>query len=232
MPSHITAGWCRLAASAVLTLVVCAAQPAATAPDPQTTAMEQFLARPMPPRQYRALRHLEAAGSGQRGWLDAQTEFVPASGMRYHVVAEGGSGYIRAHVLRSLLDQEQQLIARGATDSVAIDATNYRFDPQGTSEDGLIRIGIRPLRKERALIAGTMFLAPDDGDLVRVEGRLARNPSFWTRKVDVVRSYARINGVLVVSSLDSTAQLRLLGRSSLRMTYQYSEVDHQPASGS
>jgi hypothetical protein len=34
--------------------------------------------------------------------------------------------------------------------------------------------------------------------------------------------------VLMPVSLETTAQLRLLGASELRMTYQYSRVDEQP----
>ena len=195
-------------------------------------AMEKFLTRPVVARQYRALRHLEASGGGQRGWLDAQTEFSPATGMRYEVMGEGGSGIIRSRVLRPLLEQEQQLIAMGATGSVAIDRANYRFSADGTDADGRVQVTLQPLRKDRALIAGTLFLEPHDGDPVRIEGRLAKNPSFWTRRVDVVRSYTRLNDVIVPRSLESTAQLRLFGRSLLRMTYQYSHVDDRPVADS
>ena len=87
---------------------------------------------------------------------------------------------------------------------------------------------MQPRRKERALIAGHMFIKPDDGELVRVEGRLAKNPSFWVSRVEMVRSYQRIKGVLVPVLLESTAQLRLLGGSTLRMTYRYSEIDDRP----
>jgi hypothetical protein len=204
---------------------------ATVAGTPDTTAsvaIDKFLSHPFVPTQYRATRRLEATGSGQRGWLDAQTAFSPAAGMHYEVTAEGGSGLIRARVLRSLLDQERELIATGSAESVSIDRSNYAFAAQGITPDGLVQVALQPLRKHRALIAGTMLLAPDDGDLRRVEGRLAKNPSFWLRKVDVVRSYARINGVLVPLSLQSTAQVRFLGGSSLRMTYQYTEIDNRP----
>src|SRR5688572_19534458 len=174
------------------------------------TAIDKFLARPLVATQYRAIRRLEATGSGQRGWLDAQTEFSPAAGMHYEITAEGGSGLIRSRVLRSLLEQEKELIATG-TAAMAIDRSNYRLSANGVAPDGLVQVTLQPLRKHRALFIGTMFLAPDDGELVRVEGRLAKNPSFWLKKVDVVRSYARINGMLVPVSLQSTAQLRFLG---------------------
>ena len=88
---------------------------------------------------------------------------------------------------------------------------------------------MQPRRKEKPPVIGQLFLSPADGDLVRVEGRLAKNPSFWVSRVNIVRHYARINGALVPVLLESTAQLRLLGRSSLRMSYEYLEVDDQPA---
>lgn len=202
---------------------------AAPMPDPHAVgAMEKFLASPAASRAYRASRRLEAAGSGQRGWLDAETEFSPTAGLRYEIVAEGGSGYIRSRVLRSLLEEERQLIARGGTAGVAISPANYRLTPEDVDQDGLAHVALQPLRKEGPLIIGRMFLAPDDGQLVRVEGKLAKSPSFWITRVNIVRSYQRINDALVPVLLESTAQLRFLGRSTLRMTYRYSIVDGRP----
>ena len=54
-----------------------------------------------------------------------------------------------------------------------------------------------------------------------------QNPSFWVTRVNLVRSYRRINGVIMPVSLDTTAQLRLLGASALRMTYRYSHIDER-----
>jgi hypothetical protein len=89
-------------------------------------------------------------------------------------------------------------------------------------------VSLRPRRKDRSLIDGRMFLTTVNGDLVRVEGRLARSPSFWLTRVNVVRSYRRIDGVVMPVSLETKARLRLLGSSSLRMTYRYSHIDERP----
>jgi hypothetical protein len=190
-------------------------------------AFRNFLALPRIASQYTASRRLEASGRGHRAWLDVETDFSTASGLLYEVTAEGGSGYIRSRVLRSLLDEEQRLIARRAESGVALTTDNYQFAPEGINEQGLAVVGMRPLRKDRGLIAGRMLMSVD-GDLQRVEGRLAKNPSFWVTRVNVVRSYRRINGVLMPVSLDTTAQLRLMGASELRMTYRYSRVDERP----
>jgi hypothetical protein len=211
------------ASAALITVLFPLQRPVASPLNDGVSAMQQFLARPRTVHQYSATRRLEASGSGHRGWLDVLTDFTVASGFQYHVTAEGGSGYIRSRVLRSLLDEEQRVIARGSS-SVAFSTDNYHFTPEGVSEDGLAVVRVRPLRKDRSLIAGRMFLTVD-GDLRRVEGQLAKNPSFWITRVNVVRVYRRINGVLMPVSLETTAQLRLLGSSALRMTYRYSRID-------
>jgi hypothetical protein len=220
----------RLAVAAALAATALALRLfAADVPHPDTVAaMENFLARPATPHQYRAWRHLEASGVGQHGWLEAQTDFTLASGFLYEVTAEGGSGYIRTRVLRSLLDEEQKIIALANTASAAISTDNYQFRPEGVNEEGLAVVGMTPRRKDKALIAGRLLLTPLEGDLVRLEGRLAKNPSFWVARTSVVRSYRRINGVLMPVALETTAQLRLLGSSALRMTYRYSHIDERP----
>jgi hypothetical protein len=190
-------------------------------------AVEQFLARPRVAHDYTATRRLEASGSGRAAWLDVRTDYSPAAGLRYEVTAEGGSGYIRSRVLISLLDEEQRLISQGDEHTVALTTDNYRFMAETVNEDGLATVTVTPLRKDRALIAGRMFLTPA-GELRRIEGRLARNPSFWVTRVDIVRSYRPINGMLMPVLLETKARLRLLGSAGLRMTYRYSTVDEQP----
>jgi len=201
----------------------------AETPDPiAIAALEKFLARPAIAHRYCAARRLEASGGGQRGWIDVRTSFAPDTGFAYEVTAEGGSGYIRKRVLRSLLDEEQRLLGSKST-SAALSAANYRFTPGGLTEDGLAVIALQPLRKDRSLIAGRMLLTRDEGEIVRLEGRLAKNPSFWVTRVDVVRSYQAVSGVILPVSLETTAQLRLLGSSKLGMTYRYSHVDEHAA---
>lgn len=217
---------------AALTLVVLPTLPhAADAPAQEPSAIVgRFLAYPTGPHSYRAHRHLDAAGGGLHASIEANTEYAPSSGLHYEVTSQQGSGIIRSHVLLPLLQQEQQLIARGDARTVALSPENYQFMESGPAGDGLARIALQPLRKERALINGELLVRPDDGQLVRLDGRLAKNPSFWTKRVDVVRLYERINGVLMPVSLESTAQLRLFGKSTLHMTYGYTAIDGHPVS--
>jgi hypothetical protein len=44
-------------------------------------------------------------------------------------------------------------------------------------------------------VYGSVFLEEELADLVRIEGELSKRPSFWTRKVQIMREYRRIDGV-------------------------------------
>ena len=200
----------------------------ATPADRTDNSIRQFLAQDDTQRPYRATRRLEARNGERQGWLEATTGYAPKTGFRYQVTAEGGSGHIRSKVLRAVLEGEAEAIARGETGRSSLDRSNYLFQADGVDDAGLARVLLSPRRKERILLAGRMFLRPEDGGLVRLEGRPAKSPSFWIKNVDIVRSYERILGAVVPVSLESTAQVRLLGRATFRMTYTYVEVDGKP----
>jgi hypothetical protein len=189
-------------------------------------SVEQFLSRREDPRSYSAFRRMNAEnpGSGRSGWLEAVTDFSPEAGFRYEILAEGGSEAIRSKVLRAVLEGEKQLVARGVARS-AIAETNYDFRPDGIDSNGLVKVLLTPRRKETSLINGAMFLSPTDGDLVRVEGKLAKSPSFWVQRVEIKRTYQRIEGVLLPIAVESLAHVRFFGTATLRMTYDYSEID-------
>ena len=158
--------------------------------------------------------------------MDAWTEVDPAGGFRYQIVAQGGSGFIRSHVLSPWLTGEQKMWAAGDPGKAEWTRDNYVFEDQGTSES-LTKLGVTARRNDLLLVNGMIFVDPADADLMRVEGRLSKTPSFWTRRVEVVRRYQRINGVRVPISIDSVAQVLLAGRSTFQMTYEYESINGQ-----
>jgi hypothetical protein len=175
--------------------------------------------------QYRALRRMHAVSErfDHEGWMDAWTE-LDAGGFRYQIVAERGSDTVRNKVLRTLLKREQELIAKGDFGRGDLTPENYEFGPETAGPEGVRYIAIKPKRKDAMLIDGRMVLSPE-GDLLRVEGRLAKNPSFWTSQVDVTRHYARVDGVRVPIATESVAKVKFAGRSRLNVQYEYESVN-------
>jgi hypothetical protein len=192
--------------------------------------LQRFLARADgPPVEYRALRHLEARNDhfGASGWIDAWTEFDRAHGFTFEVVGEGGSAYIRKRVLLAALEGEQRLWASSEPQRASLTPDNYSFHDGGSTPDGLEWLGVKPKRKDVLLVEGSIFIQPDDGELARIEGRLSKAPSFWTRRVEIVRQYQRIGGVRVPVAIESVAHVLIAGRSTFRMTYEYETINGQ-----
>lgn len=183
--------------------------------------------RVTPDTRYRAVRHLEAGTErGTKGWLSAVTEFDAQSGFRYHVMSEGGSERIRNRVLRRILEAETEWTSKEEASKAALTDLNYVFQSCQPTGD-LVRVSMAPRRKESRLVDGELFLTPEEG-LVRLEGTLAKSPSFWIRRVDVVWLYRAIEGVTLPVHVESTADVRFVGRSTFAMTYDYQMVNGQP----
>ncbi len=162
---------------------------------------------------------------GASAWMDVWTDADRATGFRYDVAAEGGSGPIRRRVFRAALDAEQKMWREGEPARAGVDHTNYSFADNGDEDGGLASLAITPKRKDVLLVDGSIFVTRDDGDLVRIEGRLSKTPSFWTRRVEIVRRYGRIGGAHVPVETESVAQVLVAGRSTFRMTYEYETVN-------
>ena len=178
---------------------------------------------------YRAFRRMHAKSEkfNQEGWLDAWTE-LDATGFRYTIVSERGSDYIRNKVLKAVIQREQEIVAGGA-DRAALTEENYTFS-EIKPEDGLRYVLLKPKRKDVMLVEGRMVLDADNGDLLRVEGKLSKNPSFWTSLVNVIRHFAKLDGVRVPVSTESVAKVKFAGQSRLDVFYEYESINGRKVS--
>ena len=218
---------CALNSFIALTAVACGHVVIASSNDAAGGILDRFLAsNDRSPHQYKALRHLEAHTMklDKSAWMEVWTE-ADESGFRYEITAEGGSGSIRSKVFRETLEAEREMWQKGNFHQSAITRDNYEFVECGEDAGDLACVSVKPLRKEVTLVEGAIFLDPSNGDLVRVEGSLSKNPSFWTRKVDVTRQYERIGGVRVPVSIESNANVRIAGPSTFTIVYEYESVN-------
>ena len=181
-------------------------------------------------QQYRALRrmHVRSEKFNQEAWMDAWTE-LDGNTFRYEIVSERGSDTVRKKVLKALLEREKELVATGQPVRSDLTADNYEFADESAGP-GCRYIVIKPKRKDVLLVDGRMVLSEDGRELLRVEGVLSKNPSFWTSLVNVIRHYARIDGVRVPIATESIAKVKLAGRSRLQVDYEYESINGRPVS--
>ena len=213
------------------TLLMTAATGVGAAEGPASGPAERFLAaRDEPVTQYRAYRRMHSRSErfNQEAWLEAWTE-LDRNGFRYTIVSEKGSDYVRNKVLKAVLKREQELVNGGDCSRSEITADNYHFSA-GPGSDGERQVILKPKRKDVLLVDGRMILSQDGTDLLRVEGRLSKNPSFWTSLVNVIRHYARLDGIRVPVSTESVAKVKLAGLSKLEVHYEYETINGRPVS--
>jgi hypothetical protein len=181
----------------------------------------------------RATRELKAGTvSGKHeGWMRVETHLTPAGSFSWRVVDEGGSDRTRDKVFRPLLDNEAEAWREGDRDAAALTPDNYVFTPLTSVTSGEVKIRLTPRRRDTRLVDGILTVSRD-GYPVRLEGKLAKSPSFWVKSVQVVKEYGRFNGVALPTLLHSTADLKLFGRSTFTMRYSYMEVNGRHFAGS
>jgi hypothetical protein len=191
------------------------------------SAVAAFLSRVEEPlTSYRARRRLEATNTRfkKTGWVEALTTLENGR-FEYRILGEGGSSAVRGRVLHKALDAEARAIAKGDTARAALTHANYEFLDATPLPEGLVRLGVKPRRKDILLVNGALLVTADGADLVEVQGVLAKSPSFWTTRVEVRRVYGRIASVRVPLLVESVANVRIAGRSAFRMTYEYEQVN-------
>jgi hypothetical protein len=181
----------------------------------------------------RAARDLRAGTQTgkHQGWMAVETVQQPSGQLTWSVLGEGGSERTRNKVFRALLDGEAAAWRDGGADAGALTLANYQFDSVPSADDGLVRIRLTPRRDDPRLVRGTLTVSAD-GYPVVLEGTLAKSPSFWVRRVSIVKRFARINGITLPSSIESVADVRMVGPSIFSMCYHYREINgHSVAQG-
>jgi hypothetical protein len=174
----------------------------------------------------RAIREMRAGTvSGKhQGWMTVQTSVTPAGTFSWDVVSEGGSNRTREKVFLAVLDTEAAAWRTGGNDSAALTPENYVFTPLPVSRPGQVQIQLKPRRSDQRLINGILTVS-SDGYPISLEGVLAKSPSFWVKSVRVVKRYGRFAGVALPTIVESHADLKLVGKSTFTMRYQYLEVN-------
>ena len=204
-----------------------------SATDSATETFERALARSnsIAPPPYRASRLMEGGltDSDKRGWLEVLTEYAPGRGFTFEVVREGGSEYVRNKILRGMLASEKDLIARGKRLRASLESKNYIFEDGGVTDEGLQQVVLKPAKKSDGIVNGRLFFEPGSGAVTSIEGRLVKSPSFWVRDVDVKWKFAHVGEHVVPVEMTSTGRVRMFGRSSFRMIYDYISIDGHPA---
>jgi hypothetical protein len=172
--------------------------------------------------------HVEYHGFGRSmdASMDVEATYNAASGKSFRVIQQSGSHVLLDHVLKKLLDTEQD---DSRSHDAALTPQNYRFHLVGdTTENGrrLYLLEVEPRVKKKLLYRGKIWVDAEDYAVVRVEAQPAENPSFWIKSTEIHQFYAKTGEFWLPEQNRSQTKVRLGGTATL--TIDYGSYQFQP----
>jgi len=140
----------------------------------------------------------------------------------FEVVTESGSGFVRNHILRKMIEAEEESSQKGERKESRIIPDNYDFRLVGTDvsegRDSYV-LEITPKKPTEFAICGRIWVDAEDFAIARILGQPAKNPSFWIRSALVEQRYERTGQFWLPVLNHSTAEARVFGSTELVIDY-------------
>ena len=177
---------------------------------------------------YTALRRYTLDNKSRHASMLVRTTCLPDGTKQFAIAEEAGSGAVRRHVFHKILDEETNASRPELRDRSRMIPENYTFRIVGAEkiEDrSTYVIEVAPKTESKYLIAGKIWVDSEDYALVRVDGKPAKNPSFWTKSVHFIHSYEKDGPFWFPASNRSVTDARIFGRTDLTIEY----FDYKPA---
>lgn len=130
-----------------------------------------------------------------------------------------GDPIVKKDFISKYLELEQNEREKG---SIAITPANYKFQINAiiTQEEKQIYIfKLTPRHKTIGLFKGELWLDGATGMPLKETGQLVKTGSAWLKRVRFVRDYEMRDGISILKHLQSTVDVRVVGRAELSANY-------------
>ena len=144
-----------------------------------------------------------------------------------------GDPVVKKEVIGKYLELEQNEREKG---TIAITPANYKFQISAiiTQENTQIYIfKLTPKRKAVGLFKGELWLDGATGMPLKETGQMVKSGSAWLKSIRFVRDYELRNGISILKHLQSTVDVRVVGKAELNADYSTPtwQEDEQVATG-
>src|SRR5271155_2747426 len=140
----------------------------------------------------------------------------------FEVVSEEGWKAAQKHVLQKMLATESEASSPEMRLKARLSPENYEVHMAKTALLGdrmAYVIDVVPRRRDERLFEGQIWIDAQDYALAKVEGKPAKNPSFWTSSVHFVHTYQKNGPFWFPASTESVTEVRVFGSTSLTINY-------------
>jgi hypothetical protein len=178
---------------------------------------------------YTAMRRyvLENKNHHKRAEMQVRLTCLADGSKQFEIVSADGWSGARKHVFPRLLEAEVEAARPELRERSRITPENYTFEMMGR-EDVRGRpayvIAIEPKTPNKYLAKGRIWVDADEYAIMRVDGKPAKNPSFWVKSVHFVHDYDKTGPFWFAASDHSVTDVRIFG--ATEMTIEY--LDYAP----
>ena len=140
----------------------------------------------------------------------------------FAIISSDGWGIARNHVFPRLLAAEAEQSRPGLRERSRIIPENYSFQITGrdmVNGRPTYVMAVTPKTSNKYLLKGKIWVDAEDYAIVRIEGQPAKRPSFWTRSVHFVHTYAKQGQFWFPHSDESVTDVWILGSTDLKIEY-------------
>jgi len=141
---------------------------------------------------------------------------------QFETISETGWGGARKHVFPRLLEAETEASRPGLRERSRLIPENYVFEMVGTEyvdERPAYVIAIAPKTPNKYVMQARIWIDADEFAIVRIEGKPAKNPSFWTKSVHFVHKYEKRGSFWFPISDRSVTDVRIFGSTEVTIEY-------------
>jgi len=183
----------------------------------RAAALGQFSGTRVYRMQYRGL------GGDRDADMVVNVTYRAPDSKTFSVVSQSGSKFIIDHVLKKLLEGEQEAANEENRRNTALSTENYDFTSAGyeaTPDGAQDVLNLLPRTKNKFLYRGKIWVDAKDFAVVRIEAEPAKNPSFWIKKTEVTHRYIKVDGFWLPAENHTESVIRLGGRAILSIEYK------------
>jgi hypothetical protein len=143
----------------------------------------------------------------------AQINVVPPHERDYKIIESKGSDR-GENVVRKILDHEASA-EKVDPPPTALVHDNYDFTLVGRQMYEGVNcyiLGLKPKRQEPSLVDGRAWVDPKTFAIRKIEGKMAKSPSWWVKNVNLVVHFGEIGGIWTQTESNAVADVRVVGK--------------------
>ena len=141
---------------------------------------------------------------------------------QFETISETGWGGARKHVFPRLLEAETEASRPSLRERSRLIPDNYVFEMVGLEyidKRPAYMIAVAPKTPNKYLMQARIWIDAGEYAVVRIEGKPAKNPSFWIKSVHFVHKYEKRGPFWFPVSDRSVTDVRIFGSTEVTIEY-------------